>query len=707
MRYTLPQPATRHADGGMRTRWPVPPRYAGASPSPPSSAVRCPWPARPSRWTRSRSPATPHPTTSPRSAWPPTYGRRHGLTTTTPTTPRRTPRTTPTSRRCSTPARWPRPSARRTRRAGGSRRSSSPTTTPTTTPRIRASARLPAAAAPAAAAARSGRTASKFPAELIDTKDWYLTLPTGKEGSPDTVDGSELANYHSKFFELTQARDGIVFTANAGGATTSGSHYPRSELREMNGEEKASWDGRKGTHIMELDQAITETPSAKPDVIAGQIHGTSDDLMQIHLSGNQLTVKYADGKKKVSLDDDYQLGTRFKVKIESSGGHVKVWYNGQQKADLAINSSTSYFKAGAYVNSQHQQGREVVGGGPGRDLQRGREALVAAENLSRRRRSAAVTVLCSSSAVVTGPTPPGHRRHRAGPAHDGLGVDVAHERCRSRPASSRRRSPPRPARRAPRRASAAGRPPRPGRPPRLVRAGQVHRARVADRHGRVAREQQHRDRLADHQAAPDDDRAPAGQLDAVVVEQPHAPPPRSRARRPATRPSGDRGSPGSRRRRPSPARSSAAISTKSTPGGSGVCRMIPCTVGVGRQPRQRGADVGGGRVVGEPLDPHVEADLLPGPDDRAGVPGGRLVRRREHERQASGRCPPRAAAAPPRPPRRGSRPPTSCPRAAVSSRAGSLLEPLDDPGRHVVRLLHGPLQLGRPRRAGRARRRRR
>ena len=218
-----------------------------------------------------------------------------------------------------------------------------------------ASAASPAAAAPAAG---SGRTASEFPAELIDTKEWYLTLPTGKEGSPDTVEGSELANYHSKFFELTQAHDGIVFTANAGGATTSGSHYPRSELREMNGEEKASWDGRKGTHVMELDQAITKTPEAKPDVIAGQIHGTSDDLMQIHLSGKELTVKYADGKKKVSLDDDYQLGTRFKVKIESSGGHVKVWYNGQEKADLPISTSTSYFKAGAYVNSNTSKGEK-------------------------------------------------------------------------------------------------------------------------------------------------------------------------------------------------------------------------------------------------------------------------------------------------------------------------------------------------------------
>ena len=205
--------------------------------------------------------------------------------------------------------------------------------------------------------AAAGRTASgDLPSQIIDTKNWYLTLPTGKKGSPDIVEGSALARYHSQFFQVSPAKDGVVFTANTSGATTSGSHYPRSELREMNGSQKASWDGRKGRHTMEIVQAITETPKSKPDVIAGQIHGTTDDLMQIHLSGSRLTVKYADGKKYVDLDPNYKLGTMFAVKIESAGGRVKVWYNGQLKADLPIWTATSYFKAGVYTNSNPSKG---------------------------------------------------------------------------------------------------------------------------------------------------------------------------------------------------------------------------------------------------------------------------------------------------------------------------------------------------------------
>jgi hypothetical protein len=201
-----------------------------------------------------------------------------------------------------------------------------------------------------------GPVSGDLPSELINTKDWYLTLPTGKQGSPDLVEGSALAKYHSQFFQLNPAKDGVVFTAGTNGVTTSGSHYPRSELREMAGSEKASWDGRKGKHTMEIVEAITQTPKQKPDVIAGQIHGTTDDLMQIHLSGQNLRVKYADGKKFVDLDPNYKLGTMFNVRIESSGGRVKVWYNGQQKADLPISSATSYFKAGVYVNSNPSKG---------------------------------------------------------------------------------------------------------------------------------------------------------------------------------------------------------------------------------------------------------------------------------------------------------------------------------------------------------------
>jgi hypothetical protein len=215
------------------------------------------------------------------------------------------------------------------------------------------SADSPAAAAPAAG---SGRTASRFPGELIDTNEWYLTLPTGREGSPDTVEGSELATYHSKHFDLTPRRDGIVFNAGADGVTTKNSHYPRSELREMNGSEKAAWSNESGTHVIDVREAFTKLPDAKPEVVGVQIHDAEDDVMQIRLEGKTLMVQYNDGKSEQVLDPDYQLGTPFDTKIVGANGKVDVLYNGQKKATLPLSGSSWYWKVGAYVQSNASKG---------------------------------------------------------------------------------------------------------------------------------------------------------------------------------------------------------------------------------------------------------------------------------------------------------------------------------------------------------------
>ena len=74
-----------------------------------------------------------------------------------------------------------------------------------------------------------------LPAKVLDLANWKLTLPSGEQ--------PELATFKNKFFHVDPKGDGVVFTAPAGGSTTSGSDYPRSELREMtdNGRNEASW----------------------------------------------------------------------------------------------------------------------------------------------------------------------------------------------------------------------------------------------------------------------------------------------------------------------------------------------------------------------------------------------------------------------------------------------------------------------------------
>jgi Alginate lyase len=198
--------------------------------------------------------------------------------------------------------------------------------------------------------------AKSLPSEVLDLENWYITLPTGAKGDPTTVDQPDLQTYTSPHFQLNAAKNGVVFTAPAGGVTTKNSKYPRSELREMNGQKKAAWSNKSGVHTLKMNAAVTELPKVKPELVTAQIHDGKSDVMQIRHEGSRLMVQYADGKKEVTLDPNYKLGTAYDVTIEATKSRVQVYYNGAKKFDLPLKGSTWYFKAGAYLQSNTSKG---------------------------------------------------------------------------------------------------------------------------------------------------------------------------------------------------------------------------------------------------------------------------------------------------------------------------------------------------------------
>jgi poly(beta-D-mannuronate) lyase len=205
-----------------------------------------------------------------------------------------------------------------------------------------------------------GTASSNQPADILNLSNWELTLPieTDHAGNPDIIKQPELATFTlNPYFLVNSTHDGVVFEANAGGATTSGSSYPRSELREMtdNGTNEASWSDTSGTHTMTIREAITHLPDVKPHVVAAQIHDTVSDVVMVRLEGTKLFIE-GDGNEIGVLDDNYQLGTIFSVSITAAGGHIKESYNGTQKVDYAHSGSGYYFKAGCYTQSNTSKG---------------------------------------------------------------------------------------------------------------------------------------------------------------------------------------------------------------------------------------------------------------------------------------------------------------------------------------------------------------
>lgn len=205
----------------------------------------------------------------------------------------------------------------------------------------------------------------KYPSEVLDLRNWKITIPvdTKHKGRPDEYSPLELERFqHNQFFHLNTSGDAVVFRAHAGGITTSGSGYPRSELREMtvDGSKPASWSSSKGKHTLFIDQKVTHLPDVKNHVVIGQIHDAEDDVIVFRLEGKKLFVDL-NGARGPVLESNYKLGTRFNVKLEVSDNETKCFYNGELKYTYHKEFDGAFFKAGAYVQSSCQGRKKVEG----------------------------------------------------------------------------------------------------------------------------------------------------------------------------------------------------------------------------------------------------------------------------------------------------------------------------------------------------------
>lgn len=199
-----------------------------------------------------------------------------------------------------------------------------------------------------------------LPSAVLDLSLWKLTVPvdTSHAGKPDEYLNPELKTLRlPPYFTVNPEGNGVIFQAHAGGATTGGSSYPRSELREMKGDgsQEADWSMRAGRHTLHVREAITHTPTVKPHVVAAQIHDAEDDVVMVRLEGKNLFVE-GGGKSLGVLDANYQLGSVFTIDIVAANGEISVSYNGERKVSLPSQATGCYFKAGSYTQSNTKRG---------------------------------------------------------------------------------------------------------------------------------------------------------------------------------------------------------------------------------------------------------------------------------------------------------------------------------------------------------------
>ena len=198
----------------------------------------------------------------------------------------------------------------------------------------------------------SAGPAASAPADVLNLTNWKITLPIGSDGKPTEVKQPALDSYAKNPYFVVQGK-GVRFRAPVNGVTTSGSSYPRSELREMtdSGSRTASWSSTSGTHTLIVDEAITHLPARKPHLVAAQIHDADDDLSVFRLEGSKLYVTNGNTPHHKLITSTYTLGRRFRAKYVVGGGQIKAYFNGVLITTISKRFSGGYFKAGAYTQA--------------------------------------------------------------------------------------------------------------------------------------------------------------------------------------------------------------------------------------------------------------------------------------------------------------------------------------------------------------------
>ena len=230
----------------------------------------------------------------------------------------------------------------------------------------------------------------------IDLSNWKVTLPVG---NPTEIKPPEILDYANnnelKDFMYNDSTDGsLVFYTYPGGATTTNSSYPRTELRELmdGGNGTVNWtfaEGGKMKGILSVPEISVDAGGNPHRTIIMQIHGrlTNAQRNLIGASDNNappmLKIYWYKGKVRVKTkvlkdlnasdteileteawgDDDgfnfsEEVGTeKFTLEIIASEGRMEVILNeNESKVYEGIHMEKwgvfeNYFKAGNYLSS--------------------------------------------------------------------------------------------------------------------------------------------------------------------------------------------------------------------------------------------------------------------------------------------------------------------------------------------------------------------
>ncbi|GAA4848838.1 polysaccharide lyase family 7 protein [Algivirga pacifica] len=209
-----------------------------------------------------------------------------------------------------------------------------------------------------------------YPTDIIPSLvDWKITLPVDANGD-DSADAPNVDSRNKNAHEVKDANlidytytpyfyaanGEVYFRGHCAGATTSGSKYPRSELRQRVGGGDNYWSVNDYQYL-QTELRVTHLPVEKPEVSMVQIHGPVDEPLRVQYHANQgVYIIWNETNKDTANALDYSLGERLRVTVTVDNGDITCLIENLDRSTSysktwASSDATGYFKVGCYTQS--------------------------------------------------------------------------------------------------------------------------------------------------------------------------------------------------------------------------------------------------------------------------------------------------------------------------------------------------------------------
>ena len=207
------------------------------------------------------------------------------------------------------------------------------------------------------------------PGALFNLSSFLLQLPTSTHGGVTEVKQPALDSYSSEYFYTDPADKGMTFWCPQNGATTSGSSFPRSELRET-----LDFDLSPGLHTLNATVTVLQTTSTQ-SITIGQAHvdglsGHCSIFVELEWTRGAVVAHLRD-KACRGVDmalGSYALGEPVSYSITLSGDTARITTDkvaGKPYSYTWLPASTRvYFKAGDYLQVKRGGGGGAAAAAP-------------------------------------------------------------------------------------------------------------------------------------------------------------------------------------------------------------------------------------------------------------------------------------------------------------------------------------------------------